>query len=134
MTIKGISHITLVCRDIEKSARLFFELFGAVEIYSSDAKNFSHSREKFFLIGNLWIALMEGPSLLERSYNHIAFQIAEKDFVFYEEKIQFLGLDRGPTRSRNSQEGMSLYFYDYDKHLFELHTGDLSTRLQYYKK
>ena len=67
--IKGISHLTLICRDLEKSAKLFSDLFGAIEVYSSEEKNFSLSREKFFLIGDLWIALMEG-SPLERSYNH----------------------------------------------------------------
>lgn len=87
--IKGISHITLVCRDLEKSARLFFEPFGE-------------------------------PT-----------RINEK-VAFCEQKIQSLGLDRGPTRTRDPQEGLSLYFYDYDNHLFELHTGDLSTRLQHY--
>ncbi|EIW18957.1 lactoylglutathione lyase-like lyase [Pelosinus fermentans DSM 17108] len=31
-------------------------------------------------------------------------------------------------------EGRSLYFYDYDNHLFELHTGTLTERLKRYKK
>lgn len=30
-------------------------------------------------------------------------------------------------------EGRSLYFYDYDNHLFELHTGTLTERLKRYK-
>jgi hypothetical protein len=29
-------------------------------------------------------------------------------------------------------EGMSLYFYDYDNNLFELHTGTLEQRLARY--
>lgn len=74
--INGINHITLICNDLNKSAYLFRDLFGAVEIYSSDKKNFSIAKEKFFLIGDLWIALMEGQ-LIERSYNHIAFHIKE---------------------------------------------------------
>lgn len=90
--IKGISHITLICKDLEKTARLFRELFEAEEVYSSDKKNFSISREKFLLIGNLWIALMEGQPL-ERSYNHIAFHIEEEDLPFFESKIHALGLE-----------------------------------------
>lgn len=70
--MKGISHITLICKDIVKSAQLFCDLFDAEEIYSSDEHNFSLSREKFLLIDDLWIALMQGNSI-ERSYNHIAF-------------------------------------------------------------
>lgn len=131
-TINGISHITLICKDINKSAALFRDLFSATEIYSSDKKNFSISKEKFFLLGDLWIALMEGPPL-ERSYNHIAFHINAEDLSYFEAKIKGLGLDIAPTRSRHPQEGQSIYFYDYDNHLFELHTGDLSKRLKYYQ-
>ena len=129
--IKAISHITLICKNLERSALLFTELFEAREVYSSDQKNFSLSREKFFLIGDLWVALMEGDSL-ERSYNHIAFRIEEEDMTFFQSKIQALELEMAPARVRDSKEGQSLYFYDYDNHLFELHTGDLATRLEYY--
>jgi len=131
MKIKGISHITLICKDLEKSSQLFCDLLGAVEVYSSEMKNFSIAKEKFLLIGGLWIALMEGESL-ERSYNHIAFQIDEESLPFFESKIRTLSLDIAPGRQRVPQEGKSLYFYDYDNHLFELHTGDLATRLNYY--
>lgn len=126
-----ISHITFICQDIEKSSHLFCELFGAVEIYSSDEKNFSLSKEKFLLIGELWIALMEGASI-QRSYNHLAFHVNEEELHAFESKIQELGLEIVPSRPRDPQEGKSLYFYDYDNHLFELHTGRLTTRLQYY--
>lgn len=130
--INGISHITLICKDLDKSASFFRDLFNATEVYSSDKFNFSISKEKFFLIGDLWIALMEG-SFLERSYNHIAFHVNAEDLSFFEAKIKTLGLDILPSRSRHPEEGQSIYFYDYDNHLFELHTGDLSTRLRYYQ-
>lgn len=128
----GISHITLICKDLEKSANLFRDLFDAIEVYSSETKQFSISKEKFLLIGDLWIALMEGESL-ERSYNHIALHIKDEDLLFFEAKIKALKLDILPSRPRHPQEGQSIYFYDYDNHLFELHTGDLTTRLNYYK-
>ena len=130
--IKGISHITLICKDLGKSARLFCELFGAEEVYSSEGRNFSISKEKFLIVGDLWIALMEGQPV-ERSYNHIAFQIEEEDVPIFEAKIRALGLEGGPTRNRRLEEGQSIYFYDYDNHLFELHTGNLSTRVDYYR-
>lgn len=129
--IKGLSHITLICQDLEKSSYLFCTLFNATEVYSSDAKNFSLSKEKFLLVNDLWIALMEGPPL-PRTYNHIAFHIDEKDLPLYESKIQSLNLET-TSRSRHPLEGKSLYFYDYDNHLFELHTGDLPTRLNFYQ-
>lgn len=132
LKIDGISHITLICKDLEKSAHLFRDLFDAVEVYSSETKQFSVSKEKFLLIGDLWIALMEGEPL-ERSYNHMAFHIQEEDLSFFEAKIKALKLDIAPSRPRHPQEGQSIYFYDYDNHLFELHTGDLTTRLSYYR-
>lgn len=127
----AISHITLICENIDKSAQLFQYLLGARQVYSSDEKNFSLSREKFLLIGDLWIALMEGDPI-QKSYNHIAFRIDESEIPTYLEKIESLGLEILPGRPRDSREGQSIYFYDYDNHLFELHTGDLDTRLQYY--
>jgi len=36
-------------------------------------------------------------------------------------------------RSRVEGEGKSIYFYDFDNHLFELHTGTLAGRLKLYK-
>ena len=111
----------------------FFEsIFGAKEVYSSDAKSFSLSKENFFLIGDLWIAIMEGKPI-DRTYNHVAFRIEEKDLPKLKEKIEKLGLFILSSRSRSKEEGESLYFYDFDNHLFELHTGDLETRLQLYK-
>lgn len=130
--IEGISHITLICKNLEKSAQLFCDLFGAVEVYSSQERKFSISREKFLLIDNLWIALMEGEPI-ERSYNHMAFRVREEDLQVFEEKIKALNLNILPGRSRSSQEGQSIYFYDYDNHLFELHTGTLTIRLNYYR-
>lgn len=129
--IKGISHITLLVADLEKSALLFKELFNAQEIYSSDGNNFSVSSEKFFLIGGIWFALMQGKPL-ERSYRHIAFHIDENDLPRYLNKVSTLNLEILPGRPRHEREGQSLYFYDYDNHLFELHTGDLNSRLNFY--
>lgn len=133
MKIQGISHITLVCRDLERSARMMGELFGAEEVYCSGDQSFSIARETFFLMGDLWIALMEGDPAT-RSYNHIAFKVREEDLGEFARKIEALGLERVPSRPRHPQEGQSLYFYDYDQHLFELHTGDLDTRLKFYSQ
>ncbi|MBE9048528.1 FosX/FosE/FosI family fosfomycin resistance thiol transferase [Pleurocapsales cyanobacterium LEGE 10410] len=132
--IEGISHITFVVQDLEKSSRLFQEIFDANEVYSSGEKTHSLSREKFFLIGDTWIAIMEGDSLTERTYNHIAFKVSKEEFDTYVQRIKKLGLDIRKERSRIDGEGQSIYFYDYDNHLFEIHTGTLRSRLQAYKQ
>ncbi|OAI46506.1 fosmidomycin resistance protein [Gammaproteobacteria bacterium SCGC AG-212-F23] len=131
--IKGISHITFICRDLSKTTKMLKEIFSAEEVYSSGDKKFSISKEKFFKVANLWIAIMEGEPI-EKSYNHIAFQVSEDDLPWLEEKIKSLGLTILPGRKREKSEGNSLYFYDYDNHLFELHTGNLHTRLEFYNQ
>jgi catechol 2,3-dioxygenase-like lactoylglutathione lyase family enzyme len=131
--IKGISHITFIAKDIEKTAGLFKKIFDAKEIYSSGNDTHSISKEKFLIINDIWIAILEGNSLVEKTYNHIAFQVSGDDFNACQKKIIELGLEMREDRSRIPGEGKSLYFYDYDNHLFELHTGSLDERLQSYK-
>lgn len=130
--IKGISHITLVVRDLEKTAALLQAIFDAKEVYSSGEKQFSISKEKFYLIGDIWLCIMEGEPLIERTYNHMAFQISETDFELYKARVITSGAELRPERSRVDGEGQSIYFYDFDNHLFELHTGTLEDRLKRY--
>ncbi|MBC1500244.1 FosX/FosE/FosI family fosfomycin resistance thiol transferase [Listeria weihenstephanensis] len=132
--MEGISHMTFIVRDLERSALFFEQIFDAKEVYSSGEDTFSLSKEKFFLIGDLWIAIMEGESLPNRTYNHIAFKIEDADYMMYLERINALGLDIKEGRARVVGEANSIYFYDFDNHLFELHTGTLIERLREYKK
>ena len=134
--ISGISHITFIVKDLERSASFFQNVFNAEEIYSSGENTFSLSREKFFLINNIWLCIMEGEPFTERTYNHIAFQICENDIDEYKyiARIKNIGAEIKPERSRVDGEGRSIYFYDFDNHLFELHTGMLSERLASYTK
>ena len=131
--IYGISHITFIVKDLGKATKFFKGIFEAKEIYSSEDKTFSISKEKLFLINDLWIAVMEGEKI-EKSYNHIAFKIDESDYEMYLKRIENLGLEIKVGRERVIGEGNSIYFYDYDNHLFELHTGTLETRLHHYQK
>ncbi|HEV2614900.1 MAG TPA: FosX/FosE/FosI family fosfomycin resistance hydrolase [Gammaproteobacteria bacterium] len=133
MKIQGLSHMTFICKDLNKMANLLKTIFNAQEIYSSDNKNHSLSKEKFFNINNIWIAIMEGEAV-HKTYNHIAFKVNDEDLDMFKAKILSLGLEILPGRTRDKAEGNSLYFYDYDNHLFELHSGDLDTRLNYYSK
>jgi len=130
--IEGLSHITFIVRDLERTASFLKDVFDAKEVYASGEKTFSHSREMFFLIGGVWIAIMEGEPLKNQTYNHVAFKIAEADFERYENRINSAGVEVKPPRPRIAGEGRSLYFYDFDNHLFELHTGTLSDRLTSY--
>ena len=130
--IKSISHITFIVSDLNRTEHLLCSVFDATKVYDSHQNTFSLSPEKFFLIGDLWIAIMQGNALEERSYNHIAFKIEPSEKAEYLQRINTLGLELKADRARVEGEGESIYFYDYDNHLFELHTGTLASRLQRY--
>lgn len=128
----GLSHITFIVRDLERAAALFSHIFGAREVYASGDRTFSLSRERFFLIGDVWVCAMEGEPLRERTYNHIAFSVSEADFEECARRVAEAGVDVIPDRPRVAGEGRSIYFYDFDNHLFEIHAGSLGERLRGY--
>lgn len=132
--ILGLSHITLIVSDMERTAALLKLVFDAQEVYESGDKTFSLAREKFFLIGGLWICLMEGEPLPDRTYNHIAFQVEERDLEVYTVKLKEVGAQMKADRPQVEGEGSSVYFYDFDNHLFELHTGTMPARLARYEQ
>jgi len=131
MPIKDLSHITFIVRDVERMAKLLCEGLGAEELYDSAGTNFSRSREKFFMLGGVWLAAMEGQPT-QRSYRHVAFKIDVTELPLFEARLRALGVEMEPSRPRVEGEGLSLYFYDFDNNLFELHTGTLEQRLKRY--
>jgi fosfomycin resistance protein FosX len=132
--IQGLSHLTFIVRDLDKMALIITQVLGGEEVYSSGDNTFSTSREKFFVAGGIWIAIMEGESLPTRTYNHVAFKIKDAQLKTARIAAEKLGLDIRPPRPRVDGEGQSLYFHDHDNHLFELHTGTLDERLARYAK
>lgn len=130
--IQGLSHLTFIVRDLDKMALIITEVLGGAEVYSSGDNTFSTSREKFFVAGGIWIAIMEGESLPARTYNHVAFKVDDAQLERARIAAAKLGLDIRPPRPRVDGEGLSLYFHDHDNHLFELQTGTLDERLARY--
>lgn len=132
--IQGISHLTFIVKDLEKMKRVILEVLDGEEIYSSEEETFSVSKEKYFLVNGIWIATMEGEPMHERTYNHVAFKVEVEELPRHQAAIERLGLEKREPRARVRGEGHSIYFYDYDNHLFELHTGTLQERLARYAK
>lgn len=130
--MKGVSHLTFLAHDLSRMARFLCDGLGAREVYDSGERTFSIAKEKFFLLGGIWIAVMEGESPRERSYQHVAFAVAEADLPGYRSRLEALGVEFLPPRARVEGEGNSLYFHDFDNHLFELHSGSLEQRLRSY--
>lgn len=132
--IEGISHITFIVRNLDRTTQLFKTVFDAEQVYDSGPAKHSLSPERFFNIGGIWIAIMEGDPLIEKSYNHVAFKIPEDELSLYEKRIRDAGVTVRTNRPRVPGEGSSIYFHDFDNHLFELHTGTLDGRLKTYRE
>ncbi len=130
--ILGISHVTILVRDLARTAALLTGALGAREVYRSGDAAFSLSRERFFLLGNLWLCAMEGESPTARSYAHIALEVPEDALDSLRARLEAAGAEVLPGRVRIPAEGRSVYFYDFDNHLFELHAGSLDIRLAGY--
>ena len=105
MAIRGISHVTFVVADLTRTARLFCEGLGAREVYDSAGREHSLSREKFFVLGDLWLVAMQGTPLAERSYRHVAFAVDAADLPGYRTRLQALGVEILPGRGRIDGEG-----------------------------
>lgn len=130
--ITGLSHMTFIVQDLDRMEDILTKVLGARRIYDSGEATFSLSQERFFDAAGLWIATMQGEALPSRTYNHIAFKIDDQDYEDRLQAIQSLGLDLRESRPRVEGEGRSIYFHDDDNHLFELHTGTLTQRLERY--
>src|SRR5690606_33813004 len=90
MAITGLSHATFVVSDLERASRLFREGLGAREVYDSTGREHSLSREKFFVLGGLWLVAMEGPPLAEPSYRHLAFAVDAADIPLFRQRLETL--------------------------------------------
>ena len=132
--IEGLSHLTFIVSDLDKMEVMLTSVLDAKKIYDSGENTFSLSKERFFEIGRLWIATMEGDPLPTQTYNHVAFKIDAEEYDDRLASINSLGLQVREGRSRVEGEGQSIYFYDYDNHMFELHSGTLHERLLRYSQ
>jgi catechol 2,3-dioxygenase-like lactoylglutathione lyase family enzyme len=130
--IEGLSHITFIVSDLDRMEEILTTVLDARKVYDSGDATYSLSKERFFDIGGIWIATMEGEPMPNRTYNHVAFKMAPDEYDERLRRIRSLGLDVREGRSRVDGEGQSIYFHDHDNHLFELHSGTLEERLRRY--
>ena len=121
--ITGINHITLAITDVAASFDFYKQVLGfrAVARWPKGA---------YLLAGDVWIALVleehtRNGALPE--YSHIAFTVAERDFVALCERIKASGAQ---IWQENWTEGDSLYFLDPNGHKLEVHASDLATRIR----
>ena len=118
--LTGINHITLAVSNLSKSLHFYIELLGMTPKarWQSGA---------YLTVGELWICLSVDEVSPSKDYSHIAFNINEKDFKAFSQKLIHAGVK---TWKNNVSEGASIYMLDPDGHKLEAHVGDLQSRLE----
>ncbi|MDP3950897.1 MAG: FosX/FosE/FosI family fosfomycin resistance hydrolase [Microbacterium sp.] len=128
--------MTFIVANLDRMELILTTVLSASRVYDSGAETYSLSEERFFLVGQgesaTWVAIMKGDAGLARTYNHVAFKVQHRDLGVLRQRITGLGLECRPPRTRVHGEGDSIYFYDDDNHLIELHAGSLRERLKTY--
>jgi hypothetical protein len=79
----------------------------------------------FGKLGDTWFALIQGDTDRARTGDHIAFKVSKETLEATARKLETLQLEH--IRARSSS---SLYFFDYDNHVFELDTTIFEEELQ----
>lgn len=120
--LDSLSHIALVVKEPARTAALFHELFGARSIEREDEEG---HLETFVRIGGTWLVLVAASVQRARTGDHIAFRATPEILEATAARLQAMGREFIRARSNTS-----LYFFDYDDHVFELDTEEIDTALR----
>ncbi len=115
----AIHHIALVVRDPARSAEIFGLLFAAT--ISPAGQGQRGPPEMLVRLPGVALTLVHGERASTRTDDHIAFAVSEADLPELADKLASIGL--ASQVSRAGLAAKSIYFFDYDNHLFELHAG-----------
>ena len=119
--IIGLNHITLACKDIEKSFAFYRDIIGFKPLVKWD-------KGAYFLVGDLWFCLnVDVKREANACYTHYAFSVTIDQFDEITQKIIASGVE---LFKDNSSPGKSLYFLDPDGHKLEIHVGSWQSRIQ----
>jgi catechol 2,3-dioxygenase-like lactoylglutathione lyase family enzyme len=120
--IRGVSHITLSVRDLDRALAFYRDVL--------DARPSARWEQGAYLVaGDLWLCLSVDPATRSApldEYTHVALAVGPEDFGPMSERVVASG---ARIWQDNRSEGDSLYFLDPDGHKLELHVGDLQSRL-----
>lgn len=120
--IRGLNHLTLAVRDLDRARVFYRDVLGLAE-----AKSWPDGA--YLTAGPLWLCLSrdpEAPRGPAPGYTHFAFDVAAADFEAIAARIRASG---AVIWKENRSEGDSLYFLDPEGHKLELHVGTLESRL-----
>ena len=125
MQLKGIHHIALNVKDLDRAERFYTDVLG-FQVKHRFSKGLRHLMLE---TGNAAIALFEAPELevkeamnllSEEGYLHLAFEAAPDDFkkIVTELLSKNIHIDGGPVKRG---DGESIYFNDPDDNHLEIH-------------
>ncbi len=125
MQLKGIHHIALNVKDLDRAERFYTDVLG-FQVTHRFSKGLNHLMLE---TGNAAIALFEAPDLevkeamnllSEEGYLHLAFEANPTDFekIVKELKDKNITIDSGPVKRG---DGESVYFNDPDHNHLEIH-------------
>ncbi|GEN86659.1 metallothiol transferase FosB [Oceanobacillus sp. FSL W8-0428] len=130
MQIQGVNHFLYSVSDLEKSIAFYKNVFNAKLLVKGRST-------AYFDLNGIWLALNEEKDIprseIQASYTHQAFSVKEAELEAWEQHLKQLGVHILEGRERAEEDKQSIYFTDLDGHKFELHTGTLQERLDYYQ-
>ncbi len=120
--IRGLNHLTLAVRDVDRAVAFYRDVlqFDVAKTWPDGA---------YLTAGTLWLCLSRDPRTREAphpDYTHAAFDVAADAFPQVCDRVRASG---APIWKDNRSEGESLYFLDPDGHKLEIHVGTLKSRL-----
>lgn len=121
--LNSIGHVALVVADPARTAMLFESLFDAKTVRRVDEEGHD---ETFVKLGNTWFLLAQAAVERQRTGDHIAFLVTKEDLLTTAAKLKAMDMEFMLARNDSS-----LYFFDYDNHVFELDTTDLGRELSH---
>lgn len=116
-----IAHIALIVQDPARTADFLRDLFEAPVLRRTDEDGHD---ETFIRLGVTWFALVSADVKRERTGDHVAFHVEREIIPAMADKLKSKGYDFILSKS-----GTSLYFFDFDNHLFELDSSDQEQEL-----